>query len=1100
MGRFRSLMSLLAIATIPASAASIASTESDGALTQAPQFDAVLAPEGGIAVNRASDEPDADPAVFVCDVDLATPGHQCTLRAAIQTLNLYPFSSGIHIGIRDGNGNPVPGIPTIRPTSPLPPITNGGGIAAGQGAFVEIDGSLAGRTANGLEISAALPVTLLGLVINRFGGAGVLIRGGNGHRLQRNRIGYTANGAALGLNGTGAVRIEDGAGAAPQDVTLGAGPADPDASINLLGGGVIVTGASTRRVRLLRNVLEVPPEYLDNAQQLRLPFDLSDDGPSCAPWLPTSDPGPNDRMPPPRVTRLPSAAGGAIEGITRPGATVVAYRATHAGTNEARYWARRVEPIGIVAADAAGAFAIVPSVALALGDHVSLHATDSAGNSSELTQLRRPLIFLPGIGGTWLRSAQAEDVWLPIASGSDAKNERMVRLAMTPNGDASIEPLAADEVLEGLGPARIVYGPVHDHLQAAGFPGHPFNANQATLDQWRFPNDWRFGVDVLANDLRVLIDRLTTDSATTGTVARSCEVDLVAHSNGGMISSIYLRRDADHARDRVHRFVTSGTPFLGSTQAVAAHSNGYIFGADEALGSGLVGTALGGWDVAWGDMLGMIRNVPGAYGLMPSRAYYDTADPTSLSHRHGYAVVDLENVPRVGYDATFAWFTAPKVVDGLPNGLARNAGIWQVQQAQIHAVMNDWRDYQGPPQVFRHVGLLVAATETGWFLGTGPDQIAASPQVRRSEAGDTDRHRAFRERLRPIWGVGDMTVPLLSATLGRSPLVGQFDLSGVDESPWVEEFEYYQCAHGALVEADCRPLGGVGEDALDRLVSILKSGYEVQAAVVQAAAAALGNGPQAEVFYIEANAPIDVILSDAQGRRTGPIDPLVPQHIAYEVPGVAYQASRLGATLSVPIGESHAVDVIARSPGVTVRLTRQRAGDDAVTQILYADQPLPQNGRLSFALAAGPTPETSPWQRDADGDGTPEAVVPAEVVLAGNAAVPALPIPQPSVIDRVAPTGAPPQVILLNLPDTGTGGWTFALAESAPWLGLSQTIGSAPIAIDVTLDPTGLPEGTTVATTLVATLNNGSFTTTIDVPVRLRIAPPLDNLFANGFE
>lgn len=1035
--------------------------------------------EGGsvkLVVTSDGDSPDTNVNDGVCDTDPVAGGDQCTLRAAIEQANAVDPSEPapkILVSLSTQSSS------RIAPTSALPKITRSMVLdgTGGAGGFTEVDGASAGVLVDGLRIEAE-EVTVRGWVINGFSGNGIRVTGGGGHMIQGNRIGYSSDGTALDVNRSGAIRVEGGA----RNVTIGAGPGEPPDAANLLGGGLIVADDETQGVRIFRNTHWAPEDHLSGVD-LRPLVDLGDDGPTCAPWLAPEEPGPNGTIAPPRILRLPTgSAGGPIEGIARPGATVVAYRVTLAGSGNGRYWPRKAEPIGMATAGATGAFRVTPSAPPAAGDFIAVTATDSEGNTSELSQLRRPVIFLPGIGGTWLKSQDGTRNWLPLTVSSDEKNERMSRLAMSEDGTTSLQPLLADEVLEEALGLRMVYGPIHDHLEAAGFHGHPFNLDPAELDQWRFPNDWRLSVDVLAADLLALIDRLTGQSGEEGGPARSCQVDLIAHSNGGMISSIYLRRNAQHARDFVNRFVTSGTPYLGSTQAVAAHSNGYIFGVDESpIGAG--------WDVAWGDMLAMVRNVAGAYGLMPSRTYYDVIAPDALSHAHGYATVDLYNEPIVGYDATFEFMTRPKVnEDQIPYGLDRNAAVWQQQQERVHDFMNDWSAYDGPPQIFRHAGLLLGATETGWFIGPGREYLSPA-ETRRSEAGDTDRHRAYRERLRPIMGAGDMTVPLVSATLGRNALVGKTDLSGVDESPWIEEFEYYSCAHGALTEPGCMPFGQEGPEALDRLVEILISGYQVldgsQASKATAAVRSTEE-PLREVIYVMGSEPVTVLVTDGYGRKTGPMDPDIPGALEFDIPGVAYQASALGAVVSAPADSAYTIEVVSRAQAAGLTLIRQRVDLDALTQLLYPDQSLPAGGRLLFTLQAGGTADGAPWSRDADGDGSAEASIAPIAQLAGTAAVPAIPFVQPAAIAARVPANALPGAATLRIPDTGTEGWTWSIVGGAPWLGLSATSGTVPAEVGVALGQSELPESE-VSTTLTLTLANGSYSKSVEIPVQLTV-------------
>ncbi len=75
--------------------------------------------EAGAAfiVNVNTDESDANTADGVCDIDLTTPGSQCTLRAAIEQANATAGSNTIGFNI------PGAGVHTISPGSALPPIT-----------------------------------------------------------------------------------------------------------------------------------------------------------------------------------------------------------------------------------------------------------------------------------------------------------------------------------------------------------------------------------------------------------------------------------------------------------------------------------------------------------------------------------------------------------------------------------------------------------------------------------------------------------------------------------------------------------------------------------------------------------------------------------------------------------------------------------------------------------------------------------------------------------------------------------------------------------------------------------------------------------------
>src|SRR5271157_3503954 len=143
-----------------------------------------------------------------------------TLRQAIVDSNATPGPNTIDFNI------PGPGVQTISPASPLPPITvpvviNGytqpgaspNTLANGYNAvlLIELDGANAPATTDGLLINAG-GSTVEGLVINQFGGDGVQITGSGatGNMVQGNFIGTNAAGTAALGNGTGVV-IDSGA-------------------------------------------------------------------------------------------------------------------------------------------------------------------------------------------------------------------------------------------------------------------------------------------------------------------------------------------------------------------------------------------------------------------------------------------------------------------------------------------------------------------------------------------------------------------------------------------------------------------------------------------------------------------------------------------------------------------------------------------------------------------------------------------------------------------------------------------------------------------------------------------------------------------------
>jgi CSLREA domain-containing protein len=193
----------------------------------------------------------ADPGDGECD-------SACTLRDAILAAN-----ANDNLSEQDRINFSVAGegVKTISPGSPLPPIeepviidgytqpgSSANTLARGTNAklLVELDGSIAGSSANGLQVSAS-NVVVRGLVINRFGDNGILT-GGSGIKIEGNFIGTDAAGQANLGSG------DDGVQTSGDNTTVGG--TSPEAR-NLISGndgdGVFVF--ATRGNKVLGNLI-----------------------------------------------------------------------------------------------------------------------------------------------------------------------------------------------------------------------------------------------------------------------------------------------------------------------------------------------------------------------------------------------------------------------------------------------------------------------------------------------------------------------------------------------------------------------------------------------------------------------------------------------------------------------------------------------------------------------------------------------------------------------------------------------------------------------------------------------------------------------------
>lgn len=138
--------------------------------------------QGSLVVNTGIDGDDADADDGQCDIDLDVAGGQCSLRAAIDEANRRPGGDTVTFALDD---------PVLAPNAPLPVLV-GPAVVDGSG----VPGlTLDARSSGPLRLWGT-SVVVQDLHVVGSPGAGVVLGGGGGHRLERVVVGLRPDGTA----------------------------------------------------------------------------------------------------------------------------------------------------------------------------------------------------------------------------------------------------------------------------------------------------------------------------------------------------------------------------------------------------------------------------------------------------------------------------------------------------------------------------------------------------------------------------------------------------------------------------------------------------------------------------------------------------------------------------------------------------------------------------------------------------------------------------------------------------------------------------------------------------------------------------------------
>jgi hypothetical protein len=249
-------------------------------------------------------------------------------------------------------------------------------------------------------------------------------------------------------------------------------------------------------------------------------------------------------------------------------------------------------------------------------DNLRLLTTDPAKCQPGAKQSTLPLIFLPGITGSYLRSDSGE-AWprafdmLTSPSDSFLDNLQLADDGVSPkNADDHIS-VWTDHGKQGI-IDEIDLGCVFGHCAyriqpyTATFDFLESHGYQENVNLFPFAFDWRKSADFNANALIAKIDEVL---AQTG----APRVNILAHSQGGLVTEAALANPL--SAGKVARVMTMGTPYLGATKALGVLDYGQPC-QTEVLGICILDT---------GEVQKLVTNAPGFLELLPSREFYGQA-------------------------------------------------------------------------------------------------------------------------------------------------------------------------------------------------------------------------------------------------------------------------------------------------------------------------------------------------------------------------------------------------------------------------------------------------------------------------------------------
>jgi hypothetical protein len=486
---------------------------------------------------------------------------------------------------------------------------------------------------------------------------------------------------------------------------------------------------------------------------------------------------------------------------------------------------------------------------------------DSQGN--------KPLLFVPGVTGTFLQDTTGDEVWPNAGRLLYDNSDFLDALGLKANGIDPVddpngrwrEPItvkrnkgyngAIDQVL----PTQSIYKDTVDYL--TGHYGYQLASNDVSKQKssdtlFFYGFDWRKTVRTTSSDLIDEIDRILR-------LTGAKQVDIMSHSQGGLLTNAALHEG--RAICKVHHVVTLGTPYLGAPKLL-----GVLKYKDPCLAS--LGMCLIDQDRA----KRLIANWPGGLELMPSRDYYGMVDD---QRDPNLTFTNLNSAPILLCDPRCHHLSFDEVLRLLQRD-GQNMPL--LRQSDTFHTDFDNNAVNPPADVgLSSVQIVGSRLETWQTMHVYQETPWWCPWF--THCDPTEKHEWVK-------GNGDGTVPLHSANRHNSN-------TGRDDRGGVPEFYAQNAEHGKLPTIKA---------VLDFAVTFYQAPGNGSTAFPHSAAGAPGErvnagaspGPVSlstdpgtlQATDLVATGPLAGFVSDSSGRRLGRVG---PRQSVEEIPNSQYE-------------------------------------------------------------------------------------------------------------------------------------------------------------------------------------------------------------------
>lgn len=457
------------------------------------------------------------------------------------------------------------------------------------------------------------------------------------------------------------------------------------------------------------------------------------------------------------------------------------------------------------------------------------------------------VLFLPGIQASRLYTKDAAGAENRIWEPTD--NIDVLKLALTEEGTSIVDIRTEDIIDEASVPiiGKNIYKGFINFMNKL--------VDDKIIQNWTpFAYDWRHDVfDIVENGTKYLdggIKNPVDEVVALAEASLSGKVTIIAHSNGGLLAKAIMlelvERDQEGLVDKI---IFIGTPQLGTPKAIGTILHGY----DQE--------ALGGLIIDDGVAREVIKNLPGAYSLLPSERYMQEVSGALVKFDDSETTASLRAVYGTSIDSVGE-------LNHFMNGLEDVAGRSAVAVTEVNkpGKVNESMYFEAQLNHRFKLDNWVPPADTKVFQITG----TGLPTLKAIE------YREVTETVCPLNAISILLCPTLKILKPHAQFTAYGDETVVSKSAAfksggdsdVNYFDLYEAKRGVFAIKKSHVDLTEASEVQDFLTNIIKTGSSTAISFFSK----IEPNSTRNYDIEEMNSPVQISTKDKNGRVTGVVE------------------------------------------------------------------------------------------------------------------------------------------------------------------------------------------------------------------------------------